>query len=132
MTLHMNSLEATPKNSWTSTGHDSIPAKYQLSPSTRYYICKLLRQPISCESSELLAFRVKLSEDNCAQLNERLNKLYPDETDLTKAILRLENLIYFSQSISTQFSLYPEYVKQLNSIKLEVFQLLGFSPAVNA
>lgn len=132
MTLPMHSLETTPKASWTATGRYSMPAEYQLSPSTRYYICKLLRQPVSCESPELLAFRVKLSEDNCAQLNERLSELYADEAELTKVILRLENLIYFSQSISTQFSLYPEYVKQLNSIKLEVFHLLGFSPAANS
>jgi|GEM_PF-4336868 len=109
-----------------SAGDDALPQKPQLSPGNRYYICRLLQQPLSYESPELLKFTARLTEDNCSNLNAHLLNLYPDLTELATVILKLENLVYFYQSVNAQILIYPEYAELLQRFKQEIFRLLGF------
>jgi hypothetical protein len=75
---------------------------------------------------ELLEFRLKLTENNCAGLDQRILELYPDKAELTKVILRLENLVYFNQLLNTPFSIHSGSVNSDINIRHEIFHLLGF------
>lgn len=99
----------------------------QLSPITRYAICKLLRQFSSNESPALMAFKTKLSENNCAHLDEALRKIYSSELELAQIILQLDNLVYFYTTLNAQTVLYPEQQAQLTQVQHQIFQLFGFS-----
>ena len=112
---------------WKTPSPNAMSSDAQLSPITRNYICRLLRQVDDWESARLLEFKSHLSADNGARLNDRLAEIYPDPAQLAVIILQLNNLVYFHKEICPQTSLYPEYREQLMYIKQRVFELLGFT-----
>lgn len=103
-----------------------VPQDYQLSPSSRYYICKLLRQVPDQDSTHFLEFRKHLSADDCSRLNQALQAVYPDEAELTTIRVQIDNLVYLHRTLQSQLSLYPEYAEQLIQIKEQIFYLLGY------
>lgn len=108
--------------------HQTLPTspKFSLSPVTRNYICRLLRQVDKTESAQLMEFTTRLSADSCAGLNERLSQLYSDESELNLAILQIDNLVYLHKELVSQASLYAGYREKLIQIRQQIFQLLGF------
>lgn len=122
----MHLLNSKTQFTWTFHEFQTVSQKYQLSASTRYYICKLLRQVPACESANLVEFTYHLSKDDCSCLNQILQETYTDEAECVSVFLQLDNLVYLHRSLLTQLSLYPEYALQLMQIKQRIFRLLGY------
>lgn len=101
---------------------------YELSPVARYSISKLLRQ-VSCEeSAEFQDFQAKIQIENYNLLHDTLRKLYPDELQLTQALVQLENLIHCYTTLSVQSHRYLDLNAQMTQIKQQILQIFGFTP----
>ncbi|MDX2229754.1 MAG: hypothetical protein NW220_08955 [Leptolyngbyaceae cyanobacterium bins.349] len=98
----------------------------QLSPTTRYHICKLLRQTLDCESASLLAFKAQLAANNCAQLNTALQDTYPDPSEWFRVMLQLDNLVYLYTTLHPEMTSGLDHTAQLAGIRQQIYQLLGF------
>lgn len=122
----MSILNLQTKSNWNSSSLHPITQASQLSPVTRYYICKLLRQISSAESSEFLEFKSKLSFNQCTPLDEILQQRYPDEVELSQISLQLENLVNFYMTLNFQSASNSDSSNQLTQIKQKILQLLGF------
>ncbi|NJO78694.1 MAG: hypothetical protein HC827_09290 [Cyanobacteria bacterium RM1_2_2] len=111
----------------TNSHHQLVPQKPRLSPTARYHICKLLRQPSGSDSAKLLEFKAMLSKNNCAQLDGILHEIYADEAKLSQVMIQLDNLTYFYTILNSQYMFYPNSARQMMRIKQEILQLIGFS-----
>jgi hypothetical protein len=125
----MNTLEKRDSPVWKINQIPPMSQELRLSPLTRNYICKLLRQMDESESAMLLRFKAQLSSDGCTRLNEFLSQLYTVPAELAVVILELDNLVYLHRALDTQTSRYLEYKEQITQIRQQIFQLLGFSAA---
>jgi hypothetical protein len=97
-----------------------------LSPTARDQICKLLRHSNASESANRLAFKTRLSADQCTHLDKILHKIYPDQAALQQNLLRLDHLVYLHTKLQSKTFLSPGSSIQLHQIEQEIFQLLGF------
>lgn len=76
-----------------------------LSPFTKYYICKLLRQYISYLNYP--ASGVGISSCLQTDLNQLLTQIYPHSFELRSKIQELETLVQLHQGSETNRNLYP-------------------------
>jgi hypothetical protein len=97
----------------------------KLSPMTRYYIRKLLKQ-FSQELRSVVAPGAGLCADSLSDLDAVLNSLYLEATELNTVTQKLENLIYFHQAIQSQNSFHSDYGDKLAELEQQIFWLLGF------
>jgi hypothetical protein len=96
----------------------------KLSPTTSYYIRKLLRQPSNAVKN-VATSQSRLSTDTLSDLDEVLQTLYPSSTEASTVIQRIENLVCFHQGLNSQTFLYPDYGHELAKLEQQIFRLLG-------
>ena len=95
----------------------------KLSPTTCYYIRKLLLQPPSGVGTA--ATKTSAPPDALSNLDEVLQSLYPSASDVSRVIQQLENLVYLHEKLYPQTRLYADYANELTKVEQQIFRLLG-------
>lgn len=94
----------------------------QLSPTTSYYLRKLLRQNLDCLQSILFSDADK-KVDPLTDLNSTLKLLYLETSKVNGAVQDLERLAKYHQVLSNQGSLHRQ---ELEKTEQDIFAALGF------
>jgi alanyl-tRNA synthetase len=100
-------------------------SEVKLSPTTSYYIRKLLRQSSNTVKNVAVA-QSRVSMDALSNLDEVVQNLYPSLTESSTIIQRIESLVCFHQELHSQTVLYPDHGRELAKLEQQIFQLLGF------
>lgn len=95
-----------------------------LSPTTAYYIRRLLRQNID-RLQTVVAKGAGVAVDPLTDLNAVISSLYLEEEDAISAVLSLERLAALHQGLNSQGN---SNRKGLVEIEKEIFWILGFKP----
>jgi adenylate cyclase len=94
----------------------------QLSPSTVYYLRKILRQNLD-RLKPLAA--IDYAFDPVSDLNAALDELYPTEELRYRNLHRLERFTLYHQTLTTQGSQHGQQVQQTEE---KIFNILGYEP----
>lgn len=100
-------------------------SEVKLSPTTRYYIQKLLRQSLN-SANDIAALKSRVASDTLSNLDEALQAHYPSLAEASTAVQRIESLVCFHQGLYAQTFLYPDYRQELAKLEQQIFRLLGF------
>jgi adenylate cyclase len=94
----------------------------QLSPSTVYYLRKLLRHNLDrLQPLEVLDYAF----DPVSNLNAAIDELYPDPQVRTRNLNQLERLTLYHQTLTSQGS---QHSQTVSDTEKQVFNLLGYTP----
>jgi DNA-binding response OmpR family regulator len=94
----------------------------QLSPTTSYYLRKLLRQNLDCLQS-ILTLKTDQEIDPLSDLNAALELLYSETAKINGTVQELERLTKYHQVLSNQGSLHRQ---ELDKTEQDIFSALGF------
>ncbi|MEB3212723.1 MAG: response regulator [Leptolyngbyaceae bacterium] len=94
-----------------------------LSPTTAYYIRRLLRQNLD-QLQPIASKRDGINIDPMGDLNTVITKLYHDPKQINATIFELERLVTFHQGLSGQESAHD---KEIADVERRLLWLLGFS-----
>lgn len=100
----------------------SRPPLPRLSPTTSYYIRRLLHQNLD-QLRSVLASGAGLEANPLSDLNEVMGSLYLEADELKEAVQSIERLATCHQALATQGGLHRQELEQTQS---EIFWLLGF------
>lgn len=100
----------------------SRPPLPRLSPTTSYYIRRLLHQNLD-QLRSVLASGAGLEANPLSDLNEVMGSLYLEADELKEAVQSIEHLATCHQALATQGGLHRQELEQTQS---EIFWLLGF------
>ncbi len=92
----------------------------QLSPTTVYYLRKILRQNLD-RLKPLAA--IDYAFDPVSDLNAAIDELYPDEEVRNRNLHQLERSTLYHQTLASQGS---QYNQQLQDAEVKIFNLLGY------
>ena len=93
----------------------------QLTPTTTYYLRKVLRKNLD-QLESVLSREVNLGFDPVADLNSTLSFLYADPSSLSSVVTELERLVKYHQVLSSQGSLHRQ---ELDKSEAAIFSALG-------
>jgi PAS domain S-box-containing protein len=93
----------------------------QLTPTTTYYLRKVLRKNLD-QLESVLSREMNLGFDPVADLNSTLSFLYGDPSSLNSVITELERLVKYHQVLSSQGSLHRQ---ELDKSEAAIFSALG-------
>ncbi|MFZ9736803.1 MAG: response regulator [Prochlorotrichaceae cyanobacterium] len=93
----------------------------QLTPTTTYYLRKILRKNLD-QLESVLSKETNLGFDPVADLNSTLSFLYADADSLNTVIKELERLVKYHQVLSTQGTLHRQ---ELDKSEAAIFSALG-------
>ncbi|MGA0201461.1 MAG: hypothetical protein ACO3NK_20485, partial [Prochlorotrichaceae cyanobacterium] len=79
----------------------------QLTPTTTYYLRKILRKNLD-QLESVLSKETNLGFDPVADLNSTLSFLYSDTASLNSVVKELERLVKYHQVLSTQGTLHRQ------------------------
>ncbi|MGA1626670.1 MAG: response regulator, partial [Prochlorothrix sp.] len=95
----------------------------QLSPTTSYYLRKLVHQNLDCLQS-ILVQESKRGFDPLSDLNATLELLYGETPKINGAVQELERLTKYHQMLSSQGSLHRQ---EMDKTQKNIFSTLGFN-----
>jgi len=95
----------------------------QLSPTTSYYLRRLVHQNLDCLQS-ILVQESKRGFDPLSDLNATLELLYGETPKINGAVQELERLTKYHQMLSSQGSLHRQ---ELDKTQKDIFSALGFN-----
>ena len=93
----------------------------QLTPTTTYYLRKVLRKNLD-QIESVLSKEMNLGFDPVADLNSTLSFLYADPSSLSSVVTELERLVKYHQVLSSQGSLHRQ---ELEKSEAAIFSALG-------
>ncbi|MEY2977948.1 MAG: hypothetical protein RLZZ435_2087 [Cyanobacteriota bacterium] len=93
----------------------------QLTPTTTYYLRKILRKNLD-QLESVLSKETNLGFDPVADLNSTLSFLYSDTASLNSVVKELERLVKYHQVLSTQGTLHRQ---ELDKSEAAIFSALG-------
>jgi len=93
----------------------------QLTPTTTYYLRKVLRKNLD-QIESVLSKEMNLGFDPVADLNSTLSFLYADPSSLSSVVTELERLVKYHQVLSSQGSLHRQ---ELDKSEAAIFSALG-------
>lgn len=93
----------------------------QLTPTTTYYLRKVLRKNLD-QLESVLSREINLGFDPVADLNSTLSFLYADPSSLSSVVKELERLVKYHQVLSSQGSLHRQ---ELDKSEAAIFSALG-------
>jgi hypothetical protein len=96
----------------------------KLSPTTSYYIRKLLHQS---EQRWLTSSVLSKLGSTTANLDQILFDLYPQDIQYSKIIQRLEGLVTLHKTLYSQITLYPDYIHEIDQLEQNIFSIFGLS-----
>lgn len=122
----MESLDIQTGLDWAFNLPQSTTARHCLSTTTRYCICKLLRNPGDRASAKLLAFKDRITLDPDSSLDKLLQEKYPNAIELNQIILQLDYLTHLYTQAALQSARHSMSSLELVQIQQQVLHLLGF------
>ncbi len=93
-----------------------------LSPTTAYYIRRLIRQNLD-QLQSVVATGAGIQADPLSDLNAVIQSLYLDAKEINTTLFELERLVNFHQGLSSQTGAHR---KELSNVEQRIFWLLGF------
>ncbi len=98
-----------------------------LSPTTSYYIRKLLRQNAH-NLKWVVHPRAGIQADAIGNIDEVICSLYLEESEISAVIINLENLVAYHQALTSQNIVHD---KEIAKAEETIFWLLGFKLKVS-